>query len=69
MATTSQSTAADRGADPLTRGLLERLALSDRPDEAALAPDLPWPRLLAVLSAYHRREVRVGFPELTSDRL
>ncbi|WP_217142485.1 hypothetical protein [Streptomyces sp. AC627_RSS907] len=69
MATTSQSATADHGADPLTRGLLERLALPDRPDEAGLAPDLPWPRLLAVLSAYHRREVRVGFPELMSGRI
>ncbi|MEU4087464.1 hypothetical protein [Streptomyces aureus] len=72
-----------RGADPLTRGLLNRLAR----DRAAGPPGpqgpqgpprlqglhglqgLPDPKtLLRLLSAWHRRGVQVGFPDLTGDR-
>ncbi|WP_037625469.1 hypothetical protein [Streptomyces aureus] len=63
-----------RGADPLTRGLLNRLAR----DRAAGPPGLQGPHglqglpdpktLLRLLSAWHRRGVQVGFPDLTGDR-
>ncbi|MGW2784791.1 hypothetical protein ACWC3X_26590 [Streptomyces populi] len=57
-----------RGADPLTRGLLNRFAR----DRAAGPPGpqgLPDPKtLLRLLSAWHRRGVQVGFPDLTGDR-
>jgi hypothetical protein len=41
-------------------GLLARLAPAGRCD---FLPDLPGEKLLALLSGYHRRPVRVGFPE------
>ncbi|WP_405717220.1 hypothetical protein OG607_45055 [Streptomyces sp. NBC_01537] len=57
-----------RGADPFTRGLLNRLAR----DQAAGPPGLqglPDPKtLLRLLGAWHRRGVQVGFPDLTGDR-
>lgn len=81
MATESETAAAHRGADPLTRGLLGRLAAPVRPGRAEaepgdrpphgcdFLPDLPAPQLLALLSAYHRRGVQVGFPELLAERV
>ncbi|MCF3137064.1 hypothetical protein [Streptomyces olivochromogenes] len=76
MGTESHSAPPDRGTDPLVRELLSRLATPARQDgvgnlvrESARSghgflPDLPDSRLLALLSAYHRRGVQVGFPEL-----
>jgi len=56
------------GADPLTRGLLNRLAL-DRSAGPPGPQDLPDPKtLLRLLSVWHRRGVQVGFPDLTGDR-
>lgn len=60
MATESESSAAHHGGDPLLMGLLARLAPAGRCD---FLPDLPGEKLLALLSGYHRRPVRVGFPE------
>ncbi|MET9857556.1 hypothetical protein ABZY57_32115 [Streptomyces sp. NPDC006450] len=58
----------ERSADPLTRGLLNRLTR----DQAAGPPglqDLPDPKtMLRLLSAWHRRGVQVGFPDLTGGR-
>ncbi|WP_406840990.1 hypothetical protein ACICHK_40475 [Streptomyces sp. AHU1] len=64
-----------RGADPLTRGLLNRFARdraagpADRAAGPPGPPGLPDPQtLLRLLSAWHRRGVQVGFPDLTGDR-
>ena len=63
------------GADPFTRGLLARLRASaarggpdggagrQDPGRDGFLPELPDARLLAVLSAYHRRPCRVEFSE------
>ncbi|MEU0163407.1 hypothetical protein ABZ154_32630 [Streptomyces sp. NPDC006261] len=77
MATESDGTGTTGGAAPLIRGLLGRLAAPDGPGQAKdglgcgergagdFLPDLPDPKLLALLGAYHCRGVQVGFPELT----
>ncbi|WP_326783039.1 hypothetical protein [Streptomyces sp. NBC_00151] len=64
-----------RSADPLTRGLLNRLARDRAAGPAARAASppglqgLPDPKtLLRLLSAWHRRGVQVGFPDLTGDQ-
>ncbi|WP_327257924.1 hypothetical protein [Streptomyces sp. NBC_01244] len=58
----------ERSADPLTRGLLNRIAR----DQAAGPPGLqglPDPTvMLRLLSAWHRRGVQVGFPDLSGDQ-
>lgn len=52
---------------PLPHGLLGRLAAS--PADLPGLPDLPDQKtLLGLLSAWHRRGVQAGFPELTVGR-
>ncbi|POX52004.1 hypothetical protein C3489_18820 [Streptomyces sp. Ru71] len=65
MATESNSSTVHRDEDPLITGLLARLAPQGRCD---FLPDLPGRELLSLLSRYHRRPTRVGFPEPVAER-
>lgn len=65
MATESESSAVQRGKDPLIMGLLARLAPTGRCD---FLPDLPGKLLLAVVSGYHRRPMWVGLADSATER-
>jgi hypothetical protein len=65
MATETKRSTAYRDGDPLIRGLLARLGPAGGGD---FLPDLPGRKLLALLGRYHRRPVRVGFPEPAAER-
>ncbi|MGW0771352.1 hypothetical protein [Streptomyces sp. NPDC002676] len=65
MATESKGSTAHCDAGPLIQGLLARL---DSTGECDFLPDLPGEKLLSLLSCYHRRPMRVGFPEPATER-
>jgi hypothetical protein len=65
MATETKRSTASRDGDTLIMGLLARLAPTGGCD---FLPDLPGQKLLALVGHYHRRPVRVGFPEPAAER-
>ena len=79
MANEPRSTPPGRGADPITREVLSRLAkpAGSAPPAAAIVgaarpgfeflPDVPDRALLTLLGAHHRRTLQVGFPDLGVD--
>ncbi|WP_225840502.1 hypothetical protein [Streptomyces sp. NK08204] len=60
MATESKCSTVQRDGDSLILGLLARLTPTGGGD---FLPDLPGRKLLTLVSCYHRRPTRVGFPE------
>ncbi|MCC9711560.1 hypothetical protein E4N62_43930 [Streptomyces sp. MNU76] len=79
MAKEPRGTSPGRGADPVTREVLSRLAkpagsappdpagFGDAPQGYEFLPDVPGRALLTLLGAHHRRTLQVGFPDLEVD--
>ncbi|MFI1098743.1 hypothetical protein [Streptomyces sp. NPDC020917] len=65
MATEAEPQAVGRDGDRLLLALLARLATTGGRD---FLPDVPSSMLVTVVSCYHRRQTRVGFPETAAER-